>query len=289
MPERESEPLWTATSRWRDGLDCENPACAHRRSLRRLLRRNAAEGVFLQGRWYCCRECFEQVVVSEFAGLLKQPDQPVRQLHRIPLGLILLGHGAINQEQLRAALAAQRESSNERIGRLLMKNGSVSADAICTALAAQWGCGIFPIERSPRYRDCSQMLPLALIESSRMIPVHYHGSTEVLYLAFAENIDHTAIYSVERQLRTRTEPCLITEEAMEKALDEIRPESRPNEIVFETLWEVDEIARTVRDYSVALGTDELLLARPRRFLWARLKAAGQAHDLLFRLPGSGDE
>ena len=270
-------------------MECENPDCVHRRSLRRLLHRNPAEGILLQSRWYCCRECFEHVVVAEFAGLLKLPDQPMRQLHRIPLGLILLGHGAITQEQLRAALAAQRESGAERIGRLLMKWGIVSADAVCTALAAQWGCGIFPIENSPSYRNCSQLLPMALLDASRMVPVHYHGGSEMLYLAFAENIDHTAIYSVERQLRTRTKPCLITEVAMDRVLEEIRLESRPHEIVFETLWEADEMARTVRDYSLALGADELLLARPRRFLWARLKGRGHAHDLLFRLPGNGDE
>jgi hypothetical protein len=289
MPQRESESFWAAASPWRTGSDCENAACAHRRSLRRFLRRNTSEGVFLQGRWYCCRECFEQVMVGEFSGLLKLPDQPMRQLYRIPLGLILLGHSAIDQAQLRTALEAQRQSGAERIGRLLVNFGFVTKDAICTALAAQWGCGIFPIERSPSYRDCAQMLPMALIESARMIPVHFHGATEMLYLAFAENIDHTAIYSVERQLRTHTEPCLITEEAMERALGEIRLESRPNEIVFETLWEADEMARTVRDYSIALSADELLLARPRGFLWARLKGPGRAHDLLFRLPGNGDE
>lgn len=289
MPPRESAALWDLAARWRNALECENPECPHRRALKRLLRRNASEGVFLQGRWYCSRECFEQVAAGEFALLLQSPDQPPRQLHRVPLGLILLGHGAITQDQLREALAAQKESHGERIGRLLLKKGFVNSDAICTALAAQLGCGIFPIDRSPKYRDCSQMLPLALIESVKMIPVHHHAATEMLYLAFAGNIDHAAIYSVERQLRTRTEACLITEEAMEKALEEIRPESRPHEIVFETLWEPDEMARTVRDYLLALGADELLLARPRRFLWARLRSAEGVHDLLFRLPGNGDQ
>jgi hypothetical protein len=44
------------------------------------------------------------------------------------------------------------------------------------------------------------------------------------------------------------------------------------------------MARTIRDYAVKLNADELILARPRRFLWVRLRASGRSWDLLFRLP-----
>lgn len=265
-------------------VDCENPSCAFRNSLRRILRRGAGEGVFLQGRWYCSLDCFEQVVIGEFTSLLKQPDLRRRNPHRVPLGLMLLGRGVITDEQLKKALAAKRESGKTRLGDLLVKLGICSERDIATALAAQWGCGVFPIERNLRYRECAHMLPLALIESSRMIPVHFHEGSRLLFLAFAEDIDHTALYSVERQLGARTEPCVITETGMGQALEEIRAVSRPSETVFETIWGANEMARTVRDYSLALGATELFVARPRRFLWVRVCAAGQFHDLLFRLP-----
>jgi len=265
-------------------LECENSDCPHRNSLRRILLRGSSEGVFLQGRWYCCLDCFEQAIAVEFAGLLKLRDEPLSRIHRIPLGLLLLGRGVISDEQLKSALAAQRQSGSGRLGRLLVSLGAASAQDISTALAAQWGCGVFPIERNSRYRDCSQLLPLALIESSRLIPVHYHDNSQLLFVAFADDIDHTALYSIERQLGARTEPCVITEAAMEQALHEVRSISRPSEIVFDTLWDPGEMARTVRDYSLALGADELFLARPRRFLWVRLRSQGRSHDLLFRLP-----
>jgi type II secretion system (T2SS) protein E len=267
----------------RNALRCQNPDCPHRHSLRRILR-GQSEGIFLQGRWYCGLDCFEQAIISEFDGLLKLRDQPLSRIHRVPLGLLLLGRGVITNEQLKSALAAQRQSGAGRLGRLLVNSGAVTAQDISAALAAQWGCGIFPIESSKLYRDCSQLLPLALLESSRMIPVHYHDASQMMFVAFADDIDHTALYSVERQLGARTEPCVITESAMEEALEEIRAVSRPTEIVFETLWDPYEMARTVRDYSLALGADELFLARPRRFLWVRLRGGGRFHDLLFRLP-----
>lgn len=266
-------------------MECENPECPHRNSLRRRLLRSASEGVLLQGRWYCCPDCFERAVTTEFTTLLKLRDEPLSHLHRVPLGLLLLGRGVITDAQLKSALAIQRESRAGRLGRVLVNNGIVSAQEVSTALAAQWGCAVFPVERD-LYRGCSQLLPFALIESSRLVPVHYHDGTQMLFVAFAEDIDHTALYSIEHQLGARTQACVITESAMEEAMEDIRTQSRPSEIVFETLWDPYEIARTVRDYSVALCAEELVLARPRRFLWVRLRGSGRSHDLLFRLPSA---
>ncbi len=265
-------------------MDCENLNCPFRSPLRRILRRGKNEGVLLQGRWYCCLDCFEDAITGVFNGLLKLSDEPLPRLHRVPLGLLLLGRGVITDSQLKSALQAQRDSGSGRLGRWLIRLGVASAQDVSAALASQWGCGVFPLERDQRYRECSQMLPFALLESSHMIPVHYLPASQLLFVAFSEDIDHTALYAVERLIGGHTEPCIVTEAAMERALEEIRNVSRPAEIVFETLWDAPEMARTVRDYAVKLNADELILARPRRFLWVRLRASGRSWDLLFRLP-----
>lgn len=264
-------------------MQCENLECPFKNPVRRLLHRRNS-GVVLQGRWYCSLDCFEQGITNTFAGLIKLPDEPTPRLHRVPLGLLLLGRGVISEAQLKTALQCQRENANERIGHCLVRMGIASALDVSTALATQWGCGVFPMEQDYRYRLCSQMLPLALLESSRMLPVHYLNTSQMLFLAFSENIDHSAIYAIERLLGSRTQACVITETAMEQALAEIRTVARPEEIVFETLWEAHEMSRTIREYAVKLEADELILARPRRFLWVRLKASGRSWDLMFRLP-----
>lgn len=265
-------------------MDCENVNCPNNSLVRRVLRRRANEGVLLQDRWYCSLDCFEQAISKVFAELLHLPDEPLPRLHRVPLGLVLLGRGLITDAQLKAALKAQRDAGTDRIGRWLVRLGIASAQDISAALAAQWGCATFPLEADRRYRQCSEMLPFALLESCRMIPVHYLPASQLLFVAFSEDIDHTALYSVERLLGGRTEPCVVTESAMDRALEEVRNVSRPAEVVFETLWDASEIAHTIRDYTVKLGADQLLLARPRRFLWVRLRASGRFWDLLFRLP-----
>ncbi len=129
------------------------------------------------------------------------------------------------------------------------------------------------------------MLPRALLESLRMMPVHFMPHSQLLFVGFSEDIDRTALYPIEQILGCRTEPCIIAESAMEQALESIRAMARPTEIVFETLRDGPPIARTIRDYALKLGAEEMILARPRQFLWARLRASGQPYDLLFRLPG----
>jgi hypothetical protein len=227
---------------------------------------------------------FEEAIVSVFNGLLRLPDEPLPRLHRVPLGLPLLGRGVITDAQLKAALQAQRDSGTDRLGLWLVRLGIASSQDVSAGLAAQWGCGVFPMEGDQRYRQCSQMIPFALLESSRMIPVHYLSASPLLFVAFSEDIDHTALYAIERLVGGRTEPCIVTESAMECALEEVRALSRPAEIVFETLWDAPETARTIWHYALKLNADGPILARPLRFLWVRLRSSGRSWDLLFRLP-----
>ncbi len=100
-----------ADSRREDAVECENPECPFRNSLRRRLLGSTSEGVLMQGRWYCSADCFEQAITQEFARLVELRDEPLLRIHRVPLGLLLLGRRVITDEQLKTYLAAQRESS----------------------------------------------------------------------------------------------------------------------------------------------------------------------------------
>ncbi|HUO25921.1 MAG TPA: hypothetical protein VMU61_09645 [Candidatus Aquilonibacter sp.] len=264
-------------------LTCENPRCEFRGFFRRLMR-GSQDGVFLQGRWYCSLDCFEVAITDVFRGLLRSPDEPLTRSSRVPIGLLLLGRGVITEADLKLALRAQKEEAPDRLGRLLIRLGIASAEDISAALAAQWGCAFFPLEKDSGYRQCMHLLPRILLESCNMLPVHYLRENHDLFLAFSHDIDHTAVYSIERLLGGRTHPCVVTEQAMERAMEELRSSERRTEIVFDKHWEPSEMARTIRDYALKLGAEELRLVRPRRYLWARLLAAGRPWDLLFRLP-----
>ena len=272
----------------RGNVECANRDCASRSLLKRFWKRRT-EGIYLQGRWYCSVDCFQHGVVPLIGELLRPVAERPTNHHRVPLGLLLLGRGIITEEQLKQALQAQREGGGEKVGQWLLRSGAATHHDLAVALATQWGCPVFPLERDHSYRECSAMLPLALLESLQMLPVHYLSSSKLLYLAFSQNLDRTSLYAVERLLGDHTVACVVPETEMQVALGELKGLSRPSEFVFETLRDAMEMAGTIREYSLKIGAEELRMARPSGFLWARLIASGRPWDLLFRLPEPANE
>jgi hypothetical protein len=264
-------------------VECANRECQHRRTLLQRWK-HGSEGVFIQGRWYCCVECSEPALTSLVEELVHIPDGSPQRAHRVPLGLLLLGRGVITEDQLKEALRIQREGNGERVGQCLLRQGAITHEDIAQGLAAQWGCAVFPIQRDPSYLECAARLPLSLLEARRMLPVHYLSSSRLLYVAFSDQLDRTSLYAVERLLGDRTVACVITESGMREAFEELRGMERPLEIVSE-LRSPRAIAETILEHWRETGAQEMKFARPAGYLWVRLLAAAETRDLLFRLHG----
>jgi hypothetical protein len=203
--------------------------------------------------------------------------------HRIPLGLMLFSTGAITQPDLQSALQAQKDSGSGRIGEWLQKSGAVSEAQVTSALAMQWSCPVFPLDSHRRFLDCAQLIPMPLLESARMVPVHYLPSSKFLYVAFAESIDYTTLYGVEQMLDCRTEPCVASESSLERALEELRQQPRPPEMVVDGVVDADEMAATARSYALQLGADDANIVCCGEYIWTRLESKGQINNLLFQV------
>jgi hypothetical protein len=236
----------------------------------------------LQGRWYCGPDCFERAAQEAFLQLLPEQDSAQKKPYRIPIGLLLLSRGVINDAQLKLALTMQRERGFGRIGKFLQEIHATSEKDIASGLAAQWGCSVYPLDRAREFRQCASLLPLALLEASHMLPVHYLRPQQTLYLAFIEGIDRRVLYAVEQMLHMRTIPCVATESAMFEALDELHKIGDAPTTVFESRIEPQEMARTTRSYAWQVGAKEVWIARSGRFFWIRMQTAGERKDILFQ-------
>jgi hypothetical protein len=95
-------------------------------------------------------------------GTQRRPRQ-----HRIPLGLVLLSRGFIDNQRLQAALQAQRQSRKGRVGEWLMQLGAVNEAQVTMALAIQWSCPVFPLERHHRFIECAGMVPLPILSRAK--------------------------------------------------------------------------------------------------------------------------
>ena len=75
----------------------------------------------LHGRWYCGPECFELAAQDEFLRLRPALENGQKKTHRLPIGLLLLSRGKINDAQLKQALTMQREKGTGKIGKFLQE------------------------------------------------------------------------------------------------------------------------------------------------------------------------
>lgn len=131
------------------------------------------------------------------------------------LGRLLVERGALQPDQLREALAEQRESGR-RLGEVLVRRGCLDEEAVARALADQLG---LPYAASPLTVDDEG---LSLVGSKRartrrVVPLELEART--LRLAMADPLDLDAVDEVRFQAGRRVEPVVATPTAVARALD----------------------------------------------------------------------
>lgn len=274
----------TALARMRESFpQCESTVCARRASVWRRLS-GERQGVHLNGHWYCSVECFETAAADVFARVLPGSRRSEAKRHRVPLGLVMFSLGMVSHDHLQAALQAQRTARTGRVGEWLRQSGVVTEAQVTAALAAQWSRPVFPLEGRDRYLECAKLIPAPLLESARMVPVHHLPASKVLHIAFAQSIDYTSLYGIEQMLDVRTEPCLAQESTLTRALETLRGQQRPAEILFDSVDDPREMGATARSYATQLGAEAVKIVSCGEYIWTRIESRGQTHNLLFQIP-----
>jgi len=263
---------------------CENYSCRHPRDPWNLLL-HREQGIWFQGHWYCSPNCFERAAQSAFSTLLPATQESSKSPHRIPIGLLLLSRGTINDGQLKRALFLQREKGGGKIGKILQEIQAASEQDITEGLAAQWGCPTYPLRKARDFLQCASLLPFTLLEAGRMLPVHYLQLQQTLFLAFVDGVDRTVLYAVEQMLHVRTVPCVVSESDLSFALESFRPHASAPTAVFESPSNPLEMARTSRSYALQLGAKEVWAVRSGKFIWTRMRTGTGYKDILFQSPG----
>lgn len=262
---------------------CANPLCRRNGRRWRALLGGIEEPVRFNGSLYCSLDCLEWAARAAFCRLMSaaRPRKPLQ--HRLPLGLLMLSKGIVDGEKLKAALKAQRESGSGRVGEWLCRLGAVSEDQVTVALGIQWGCPVFPLERHPTFVECASFVPLPILESTRMVLVHFLPLSKHLYVAFADGIDHSVLASLERMFECRTEPSLTSDSALRWALEEIRRLPRPPEISIKGAVDPLEMARILRRRVANERAREVRVTACEELLWARVGVASRVTNLLYEV------
>ncbi|HEY1271086.1 MAG TPA: hypothetical protein VGF08_03845 [Terriglobales bacterium] len=250
--------------------------------MERLWHRRSA--IRMRDHWYCSPECLESAMAPIFQDLISRPDQRIR--HRIPLGLLLLARGYLNSTQLRAGLEAQRRARQGKIGHWLQELDFVTEQQVITTLGLQWGCPVlaFPSGFDVRLR---KWIPEPLLEALGMMPVRFVAPTQVLYVAVCAQVEHAALYAMERMLECRAVACLISDRAMAELREQGPRLGGITSQLFERLSSANEMASITASYAGRLTAEEVRIELCGPYLWVRLQSApGHTHLLFRRQSGS---
>ncbi len=260
---------------------CESPICEHRRHLWRAWL-DPLRGYSLDSHWYCSPECFEQALTSAIPQFLPGKIQAPAKTHRVPLGLLMLSRGLVDNEQLKRALKAQKDSGTGRVGEWLRHIGAVSEEQVTQILGVQWSIPVFPLNQSRRFLECAQMVPFPLLEVAEMVPVHHIPTSQHLYVAFVDRINYSALYALEKMLECHTEPCLAVESQLIGALNELRGRPRPVEVLVDNISEPAEMAATIIAHVMRLNAVDVRVSGFDNFIWVRILALSGYTDVLFQ-------
>jgi len=261
---------------------CESPSCPYRKRTWHVWL-GPQRGLSVDGRWYCSAECSLVALTSSIEQVLPVTVRPHTAAHRVPLGLLMLSRGYVDNEQLRKALKAQRESGSGRVGDWLRHIGAATEEQVTQVLGWQWSIPVFPLNQTRQYVECAHLIPLPLLEAAAMVPVHYLAASHYLYLAFVDRINYTALYSVEKIIECHTEPCLALQSHVRQALEELRRRPRPPEITIDNVSEPGEMAKTTLSYTLRLDASSVRISGFSGFIWIRIFSPPGWSDLLFQV------
>jgi type IV pilus assembly protein PilB len=130
------------------------------------------------------------------------------------LGALLVEAGALDEDGLQVALAAQRESG-ERLGTASVRLGLLPEETVAAALSHQLG---LPVETGPLKPDPAavRLIRGAFARQRKVVPLQLDGRT--LRVAMEDPLDLTTIDEIQFQCGRRVQPVVATPSAIREGL-----------------------------------------------------------------------
>ena len=113
------------------------------------------------------------------------------------IGVILEERGLITRDQLDAAIAEQRRSG-ERLDRVLVRLGFVSAADVLHALGDQFHMPVVDLSQTPVEPEVLESLPAQLVYKQHCVPIERNNGT--LTVATSDPFELTALDELRQQL-----------------------------------------------------------------------------------------
>src|SRR6266700_2703070 len=213
-------------------------------------------------------DCFAVELISETIGT-------VALTVSIPVWRSILVNSCKSRRPYKA-----RGVPESRLGQILMSMGAVSEDQITTAVAAQWSVPV--LRPDPCHvPEATQLIPFALMERYKMLPVHFNKQQNRLHMAFAQAVDYSVLYSIEQMLGVKTEACMADESVLVNLIGLTSNQDRPAEYVLNNI-SARELVSMIAGYALRLRTERINASSCHGQIWVRAtKKASVATHFMF--------
>ena len=146
--------------------------------------------------------------------------------HRKRLGETLVSLRLITAAQLNRALETQKNSPAP-LGTILVEQGAVTEELLLNALAAQLGVRPWRLEKEPADKAALARLPRSLCRAHQVLPVAIQG--DLMMLAMVNPHDMDAIDAVRNATGLRVEAVLADAARLDRAIESAHGAHRRND------------------------------------------------------------
>lgn len=193
---------------------------------------------------------------------------------------ILLATGLVTQEQIDAALRAQKRT-RRLLGETLVELGYISEEDLGWALSNHLGLPFVEIDLSMLDDSLKSLLPAGLMREHRLLPMLRTGDT--LQIAMADPTHTTIVGDVERMTGLTAQVCLAGAHQLARLLDEwLGPEAAPvdssDDLLFRELTRPTNPLGPVFIRALREGVREILLDPEATDVRVRFRTAAGLTD-----------
>ena len=123
------------------------------------------------------------------------------------LGEILQDIGLITEDQMQLALEEQKVT-RESLGAILVRMGVITSQALCSALATQFGMNVIKLSGEEVSDDALKKVPPTIAKRQKIVPIRMENNT--LTVAMANPLDFLALDNLRAMLNCEVVGVLST-------------------------------------------------------------------------------
>jgi len=227
-------------------------------------------------RWYCSRECVENAARARLDAPAASAAVPA--LPPLRLGVLLRHMGVVTDEQVTAALAAQKVSGR-RLGAELRRLSGVAAEPVLKALAGQAGVSYLTSFDVTRVTSGPAWLPAETVRALGLVPFELNEAQRSLKVICVAPVPKAALRALTKLTGWLPEPYLVDDMVWEEAMRTYRVAGEDVPVVSARVASMAAAASKVADVALVDRTVTMRHATYDRCTWVRVEGPQQWSDV----------